>query len=95
MLSDHPVFPILLSTDLDATRAFYHETLGLEIIREDNLPIRKVVVASSQAVYSEGAAHCPSHGLVFPATRPLADLRAGDWRVRCPRKAAVYSPIPR
>jgi catechol 2,3-dioxygenase-like lactoylglutathione lyase family enzyme len=35
MLSDHPVFPILLSTDLDATRAFYHDTLGLEIIRED------------------------------------------------------------
>ena len=35
MLSDHLVFPILLSRDLDATRAFYHETLGLEIIRED------------------------------------------------------------
>jgi len=35
MLSDHPVFPILLSTDLDATRAFYRDTLGLEIIRED------------------------------------------------------------
>ena len=35
MLSDHLVFPILLSRDLDATRAFYHETLGLEVIRED------------------------------------------------------------
>jgi len=35
MLSDHPVFPILLSKDLDATRRFYHETLGLEIARED------------------------------------------------------------
>jgi catechol 2,3-dioxygenase-like lactoylglutathione lyase family enzyme len=35
MLGDHPVFPILLSTDLDATRAFYHGTLGLEILRED------------------------------------------------------------
>jgi catechol 2,3-dioxygenase-like lactoylglutathione lyase family enzyme len=35
MLGDHPVFPILLSTDLDATRAFYHGTLGLEIVRED------------------------------------------------------------
>lgn len=35
MLSDHPVFPILLSKDLDATRAFYNETLGLEIVRED------------------------------------------------------------
>lgn len=35
MLSDHPVFPILLSTDLAASRAFYRDTLGLEIIRED------------------------------------------------------------
>jgi catechol 2,3-dioxygenase-like lactoylglutathione lyase family enzyme len=35
MLADHPVFPILLSTDLDATRAFYRDTLGLEILRED------------------------------------------------------------
>jgi predicted enzyme related to lactoylglutathione lyase len=35
MLSDFPVFPILLSTDLDAARAFYHDLLGLEIARED------------------------------------------------------------
>ena len=35
MLSDYPVFPILLSTDLDATRTFYHDVLGLEIVRED------------------------------------------------------------
>ena len=35
MLSDHPVFPILLSTDLDASRAFYRDSLGLELIRED------------------------------------------------------------
>ena len=35
MLGDHPVFPILLSRDLDASRAFYHDLLGLEILRED------------------------------------------------------------
>ncbi len=35
MLSDYPVFPILLSTDLAASRTFYHDTLGLEILRED------------------------------------------------------------
>jgi catechol 2,3-dioxygenase-like lactoylglutathione lyase family enzyme len=35
MLSDHPVFPILLSTDLEASRTFYHDVLGLEILRED------------------------------------------------------------
>lgn len=35
MLSDRPVFPILLAKDLDATRSFYHDILGLEILRED------------------------------------------------------------
>ncbi len=35
MLSDYPSFPILLSKDLDTARAFYHDTLGLEILRED------------------------------------------------------------
>jgi catechol 2,3-dioxygenase-like lactoylglutathione lyase family enzyme len=35
MLGDLLVFPILLSKDLDATRRFYHDTLGLEILRDD------------------------------------------------------------
>jgi catechol 2,3-dioxygenase-like lactoylglutathione lyase family enzyme len=35
MLGDVLVFPILLSKDLDATRRFYHDILGLEILRED------------------------------------------------------------
>ena len=35
MLSDHPVFPILLSKDLDAARSFYRDVLGLQILRED------------------------------------------------------------
>lgn len=35
MLGDHPVFPILLSTDLAASRTFYRDILGLEILRED------------------------------------------------------------
>jgi len=35
VLNDHPVFPILLSKDLDATRSFYRDVLGLEVLRED------------------------------------------------------------
>ena len=35
MLSDHPCYTILLSKDLDASRTFYHDVLGLEILRED------------------------------------------------------------
>jgi catechol 2,3-dioxygenase-like lactoylglutathione lyase family enzyme len=35
VLNEFPVFPILLSLDLDASRTFYHDVLGLEIARED------------------------------------------------------------
>jgi catechol 2,3-dioxygenase-like lactoylglutathione lyase family enzyme len=35
MLNAHPVFPILLSTDMAASRAFYGDILGLELLRED------------------------------------------------------------
>src|ERR1700739_4417671 len=51
----------------------------LEIIRDHHLPIHKVLVASSQAVYSEGAVKCPEHGLVAPSLRPVEQLRAGDF----------------
>jgi dTDP-L-rhamnose 4-epimerase len=66
----------------------------LEIIREQALPIRKIVVASSQAVYSEGAGTCPTHGLVFPNVRPVEQLRRGDWSVRCPVCDAVTTSAP-
>ena len=66
----------------------------LEIIRDERLPIRKVVVASSQAVYSEGAVHCPAHGRIFPATRSLAQLNRGDYTVHCPRCNDLATPIP-
>lgn len=56
----------------------------LEIIRDENLPVRKVVVASSQVVYSEGAALCPAHGRVFPPARRTARLAAGDFAAHCP-----------
>jgi catechol 2,3-dioxygenase-like lactoylglutathione lyase family enzyme len=35
MLGDHPVLPILLSTDMAASRRFYEETLGLQLADED------------------------------------------------------------
>jgi len=66
----------------------------LEVIREKHLPIRKIVVASSQAVYSEGAGKCPNHGLVFPSVRPVEQLRKGDWEVRCPICGAITKSVP-
>src|SRR6202011_5820531 len=66
----------------------------LEGIREKNLAVKKIIVASSQAVYSEGAGICPEHGLVFPNVRPLEQLQTGDWSVRCPICGAVTRSAP-
>jgi dTDP-L-rhamnose 4-epimerase len=66
----------------------------LEIIRDHQLPIRKVLVASSQAVYSEGAAKCTEHGHVIPLLRPAEQLRAGDFRVHCPACGRPTTSIP-
>jgi len=66
----------------------------LEVIREKKLPIKKIVLASSQAVYSEGAGICPEHGLVFPNVRPVEQLRKGDWQVHCPLCGAITKSAP-
>jgi len=66
----------------------------LELIREEALPIQKIVVASSQAVYSEGAGNCPTHGLVFPEVREIEQLKRGDWQVYCPLCGEVTTSVP-
>jgi dTDP-L-rhamnose 4-epimerase len=82
----------------EITKYVHVNSLGtaqmLEVIREENLPIKKIVVASSQAVYSEGAGECPNHGLVFPSVRPVEQLRRGDWQVHCPICGAITKSIP-
>jgi catechol 2,3-dioxygenase-like lactoylglutathione lyase family enzyme len=36
MLGDHPIHPVLLAKDLAATREFYHDKVGLEILMEND-----------------------------------------------------------
>jgi dTDP-L-rhamnose 4-epimerase len=66
----------------------------LEIIRDEKLPIKKVIVASSQAVYPEGAAKCEEHGTVFPPVRQMDQLRRGDFAVCCPQCRSETTSIP-
>jgi dTDP-L-rhamnose 4-epimerase len=65
----------------------------LEYIRDERLPIRKFIVASSQVVYAEGAAACRRCGLVFPKLRPVEQLRRGDFSVHCPRCGGSTLPV--
>jgi dTDP-L-rhamnose 4-epimerase len=55
-----------------------------ELVVEKKLPVRKVVVASSQAVYGEGRHRCPDGRIVYPDLRPEARLSAGRFEVPCP-----------
>lgn len=66
----------------------------LETIRDARLPVRKVVVASSQAVYREGAGECAEHGVVFPGARSLDRLRAGRFAPTCPHCGADVASVP-
>ena len=53
MLSDYPVFPILLSTDMATSRAFYHDTLGLSIMKEEEDRLVLQCGGGTQLVISE------------------------------------------
>lgn len=56
-----------------------------ELIVQERLNIRKVIVASSQAVYGEGQYTCIEHGAFLPVPRSQEQLSRGEWELRCPR----------
>ena len=68
--------------------------LVYELIVERRLPVRKVIVASSQAAAGEGLHDCPVHGETFPDSRPRQQLEAGQWDLRCPRCQGLLTPLP-
>ena len=94
MLSEHPVFPILLSTDRDASRTFYHDTLGLEIIREDDDRIVFRCGGGTQLVLTDSTV-----GTVDTQTQMawrVPDIRAAisDLRARGVRIEEYQAPDP-
>ena len=46
--------------------------------------IKKLIVASSRAVYGEGKYNCSSHGIFYPLPRKIVDLRRGIFQPQCP-----------
>lgn len=58
--------------------------LLLDLIANTPFPIRKIVVASSRAIYGEGKYVCAQHGHVFPPSRSSENMARGDFDVHCP-----------
>ena len=57
-------------------------------------PARRVVVASSRAIYGEGPYRCAAHGIVHPEPRPRERLAAGQWDPSCPTCGLTLEPRP-
>jgi dTDP-L-rhamnose 4-epimerase len=55
-----------------------------ELIVQYKLKVKKVIVASSQAVYGEGQYVCSVHGFFQPVPRSQGQLLLGQWEVKCP-----------
>ena len=72
----------------DFSKFFHVNTVSTallyEIVVEQRLPIRKIVVASSQAVYGEGKYRCALHGIQYPGQRPAEQLARRVWELGCP-----------
>src|SRR6266566_9563449 len=59
--------------------------LVYELIVRERLKVKKVIVASSQAIYGEGQYTCPEHGFLLPVPRSQEQLSRSEWELRCPR----------
>ncbi len=67
--------------------------LIFELIVQHKLPVKKVIVASSQAVYGEGQYECPQHGFFLPRPRSQQQLLQGDWEISCPHCRKRAKPL--
>jgi dTDP-L-rhamnose 4-epimerase len=84
----------------DFSKFFHVNAVGtallFELIVEKKLPIRKVVVASSQAAYGEGRYTCLADGVThYPGPRSESQLRAKQWELRSPEGGPMrMEPTP-
>jgi dTDP-L-rhamnose 4-epimerase len=82
-----PDFATFIHTNAESTALLF------ELIAERHFAVRKIVLASSQAVSGEGRYHCKEHGIVLPGPRPVAQLERGDWEIHCPHCSESMEPL--
>ena len=71
-----PEFSRFFSTNVTSTALIY------ELIIRENLPVEKVIVASSQATLGEGLYLDATGTRILPGLRQDADLRLGIWDIQ-------------
>ncbi|MCA9994989.1 MAG: NAD-dependent epimerase/dehydratase family protein [Anaerolineales bacterium] len=55
-----------------------------QTIQRTQAPIKRLILASSRAVYGEGEYGCPTCGVVYPGQREAAQLHDEQWHPTCP-----------
>lgn len=66
----------------------------LEACKERRGTLRKVVLASSRAVYGEGKYSCASCGMFHPEPREGSRMERGDFEVHCPNCDRPAAAVP-
>ena len=66
----------------------------IDILKQTNHQIQKVIVASSRAIYGEGKYSCNQHGVSFPDERKETDLMAGRFNPICRQCDRNYPYYP-
>ena len=68
----------------------------LDLLQNENCAdsLRSIVVASSRAVYGEGAYQCAAHGMVFPAQRGRERMSSGLFEPVCPACGGAVNMSP-
>lgn len=56
----------------------------LDILTNNKHNVKKIIVASSRAIYGEGKYRCREHGIVYPLERKENNMTDGDFEVKCP-----------
>lgn len=59
----------------------YLTAFMLEVIRENKFPVKKIIVASSVAVYGEGKYITHKGTIIYPKSRNITDLKKKKWEV--------------
>lgn len=68
--------------------------LLMDVLANDRHEVTKLVLASSRAVYGEGAYQCARCGMVYPAMRSPSSLQAGQWEPICPCCCGPVHSVP-
>lgn len=54
------------------------------LVNDKTSKVKKIVVASSRAIYGEGKYKCEEHGIVYPEKRKVEDMKKGRFEPLCP-----------